>query len=463
MKKLYLLSFFLLTMVVFSRAQFTINTQFINPCGGDEHNEFVVAKTGTNSVNIANLAFGSYNPSSNSNGTGGTAIKDYNYWWAGTNVPNSPYPTFSNFSGESCGAGVNCYGFRYPSIPADNTDINTLIDELNGIAGCSVFLPVPATNIIPANSNVIVFLGAGYKGTSGLCGFNSANTNLNFSNHCSAGTPITTYYAVFGTGDGAGTNCSNVSGGYFSNSSRRISALHVFNGGSNTNINNYSTSLQDYTPGTTPASGNAGVITPGGSATTWIDDQGCIPLPSVIVPIKLEYFTGELRDSKGLLQWKNAFEQDIRMFVVEKSLNGTDFYPLKNVDPKNISGSVYTVVDESLSSGANFYRLKVLNINGKIDHSTIVKINFANGIKSHWFVYPSPAVSNASLIYQSTAAKLITLKIVDVVGRLISKTTVKILSGNNEIDLKAEKLSSGMYFIKISDGANISSVPFLKK
>lgn len=465
MKKFYFSASLLLCCILYSHAQLIINTQFINPCGGDEHNEFIVARTTANPVDIADVAFGSYNPSSNANGSsGGSAVVDYNYWWSGTNTVNSPYPTFSNYPGESCGSGVTCYKFRYPSIPTDNTDINDLINQLNTAAGCNVFLPVPSTNIIPANSNVIFFLGAGYRNANGLCGFDNLNTNLNFSNHCNAGAAVATYYAVFGTGSGAGPNCTTVSGGYFSNSSRRISALHVFNGGDNTMAANYNTSLQDYTPGSTPAAGNAGLIIPDGQGTTtWVDNKGCVPPPDVIVAIKLGYFKGALIDKKAILTWESTFEQDIRQFIIEKSTDGRNFTPYKYMDPKNVSGSIYNAEDETLANGINFYRLKVINMDGSINYSVVVKINYTKGSPSTWSIYPNPASVGTSVVFHSSVSKNIELSVLDITGKLISRKSMRINSGLTKLNIPAEKLSQGMYLVKIADGDNIETAAFIKK
>ena len=57
MKKIYLCLFSLISLFTVARAQLILNSQFINPCGGDEHNEFIVARTGANPVNIADMAF----------------------------------------------------------------------------------------------------------------------------------------------------------------------------------------------------------------------------------------------------------------------------------------------------------------------------------------------------------------------------------------------------------------------
>ena len=466
MKKIYFLLVSIFTLLHGTHAQLVLTTQFINPCGGDEHNEFIVAKTGPTAVNIADVVFGSYNPSSNSNGIGGTAVVNYNYWWRGNNAVSTPYPVFSNFPGESCDNGVSCYGFRYPSVPADNTDITDLINQLNTIAGCNVFLPVSVTDIIPANSNVIFFLGAGYRNATQLCGFDNAAANLNFSNHCNSGSPVANYYVVFGNANSSGPTCSNVTGGYFSNNSRRVSALHTYNGTGDTLVaSSYTSSLQDYDPGATGAAGNAGIIVPNtsGTGTTWINNQGCVPAPTTVLAIRFDYFTGVLKDKKAVLKWKSSFEENIRDFVLEKSLNGKDFFPLKHISPKNISGSEYTADDETLATGYNFYRLKVINLDGTVDRSAIVKINYSKGTPSSWFIYPNPAEGNASLVYQSTTSKIISLNITDITGKIISTSAYNIVPGNNKITVPAERISSGMYIIKIVSEGKAETAAFIKK
>jgi hypothetical protein len=460
MKKLYFLLIAFGAMISSANAQLTLTTQFINPCGNDAKNEFIVAKTGANPVNIADIIFGSYNPVNSA----GDPVVNYSQWWHGNNTVTSPYPTFSTTTSDVCGtSGVNCYGFLYPSVSADGADISTLLDTLNSNAGCNVFLQVPNNNIIPANSNVMFFLGAGYRNVNGLCGFDSAWNYMNFSNHCSNGLPVATYYAVFGNASGAGVNCTS-SGGYFSNTSRRVSTLITFVGGDTLVAADYNFSSQDYDPGTGVVPGSAGLIVPNGSGgTTWINNQGCVPVPTTVLAIRLDYFTGILKDKKGLLKWRSSFEENIRDFEIEKSFNGKDFFLLKHVAPKNISGSEYSATDESLATGSNFYRLKVINMDGTVDYSAIVKINYKKGTPSNWFVYPNPAVGDASLVYQSVTSKTITLNVTDVAGKLISTSVHTISPGNNKINIPAQRMSTGMYMITIFSEGQKETAAFIKR
>ncbi len=465
MKKLYFSVIAFIAGISCTHAQLTLVSQFVNPCGGDEHNEFIVAKSGATPINIADISFGSYNPVD----AGNNPVVNYNFWWSGTNAAASPYPIFSDFPGESCGSGLTCYGFRYPSIPADAADITTLINQLNTIAGCNVFLPVPATDIIPANSNVVIFMGAGYRNANGLCGFDRPATLLNFSNHCSGGSASATYYAIFGNGAGAGPNCTTTSGGYFSNSARRVSILFTFSGGDNTVAGNYSSSYQDYDPGSGTGGGdttNAWVITPDENADTtrWINNQGCVPPPFVVLPVKLEYFTAVLKDKEGYIKWQTTYEADIREFVIEKSLNGKDFFTLQQVAPKNSSNSSYDAVDASLAIGNNFYRLKTVNLDGTVEYSSIVKINFSKGAPSGWFIYPNPVKnSSASLVYQSTTTKKITVNVTDAAGKTISTQAYTVTAGNNKIEIPVQHISAGMYMVSIFSEGLKETAAFIKQ
>ncbi|MFT3678817.1 MAG: T9SS type A sorting domain-containing protein [Ferruginibacter sp.] len=455
MKKIYI--FILLGIISpLTYGQLILNTQFINPCGGDERNEFIVARIAQDPVNIADICFGSYSPSSGE--------VDYNYWWAGTNAASNPYPVFSNFTPEVCGTGdLKCFGFRYPSVAADATDIDDLINQLNTAAGCHVFLPVPSTNTIPANSNVVIFVAAGFRNANGLCGFDDIAGNLNFNNHCNNGAPIATYYVVFGNGS-SGANC-NISGGYFSNSSRRVSTLHTFKGGDNTVASNYISSYQDYTPGNAPSTGNAGLIAPNaaGNGFEWVNNQGCVPAPNIIVPVKFEYFRGTLNDKTALLTWKTSFEENIKTFIIERSFNGKDFSTYKTVAPRNLSGSEYTLMDDALAGGYNYYRLKVINLDGTIDYSYIVKINFTRGAPASWYISPNPSDNSASVIYKSTTSKIIYVNMFDVAGRQVSSNSYKTVAGNNKINLLSEKLSKGTYIITVGSGENKETAVFIKK
>ncbi|MBK9212947.1 MAG: T9SS type A sorting domain-containing protein [Saprospiraceae bacterium] len=413
----------------------TLLTQSINPCGGDGQNEFIVASTGSAGVNIADLAFTSDN------------LGDMNYFWGGSNVPANAY-NISGLTGdpyEACGVGtVECYGFLYPSNSGNNVTITNRINQLNACAGCSVFLPVPSTNIIPAGSNFIVFLGAGF------CDFHLACTNLNFSNHCSGGTATQTYYAVFGTGNSANQACNNTTGGFFGNSSPRTSTLLVYDGtGANTTISNYFSSSVNYSPGSSPAPGNGGFISPDG---TWVNDQGCVPLAATLIfPLELIGFNVKVvSKNEAILTWQTANEVELDGFEIQRSYDGILFETIGFREARGIplNKTNYVFSDKIPLKTIQYYRLKMKDLNGSFTYSPIkiLSVNIGESVK----IFPTLVDDKINLSFDQNTSNEVSILVIDIMGKIISRHEIPFDTRQAEID--AISLAKGMYFIQVQIG-----------
>ena len=419
----------------------TLLTQSVNPCGGDGQNEFIVASTGSAGVNIADLAFTSDN------------LGDMNYFWGGTNVPANAY----NISGltsstyEACAnmtGTLDCYGFLYPSNSGNNVTITNRINQLNSClpSGCVVFLPVPSTNIIPANSNFIVFLGAGN------CDFHSVCTNLNFSNHCSGSTAIQTYYAVFGTGAGGSAGCNSTTGGYFSNNSPRTSTLLVYDGtGANTTIANYFSSEVSYSPGAAPTAGNGAFISPDG---TWVNDQGCVPLAETLIfPLELVGFNVKMvSKNEASLTWQTANEVELDGFEIQKSYDGILFETIGFSKARGIpmNKTNYVFSDKIPLKNIQYYRLKMKDLNGSFSYSPtkILSVNVGKNVK----IFPTLVDDKINLSFDQNTSNEVSVLVIDIMGKIISRHEIPLDTRQAEID--AISLAKGMYFIQVNMGNN---------
>jgi hypothetical protein len=437
MKKLILLSFlFIRSINSFSQSDVVLITQFINPCGGDGGNEFIIGLT-INSVNVGNLGFASINHTS----TG--VQQDFNWYWYGKNIATAPNPTFTTNS-EVCGvagSGLSCFRLMDPGTPADATVIDNARNNLNSIAGCNVFLPVPATGVIPPGSLFVVFLGAGG------CGFDIPATNLNFSNHCSGGTPIQQYYFVAGTG--AYTPLSGCGGGYFvnANGNSRTSTIYNFTGGANNVAANYQTRSVVYTNGAAPAGGNAGIILPNGAGGSyWLNNASCVPSPGIILDEESFDITSyKIQAGKVTLDWKIESSREYDYFVLEKSNNGINFSEVKTIKPVNNFHSVIsgTADDNMGTDQAFFYRIRAASILGKTTFSHIKFINNHGYQKAA--IYPNPAKNYFTI--QSPYEEKIIVSAYDITG--VQVHTQKTSTGNTVIDIS--RWPSGFYSLKITD------------
>jgi hypothetical protein len=421
-----------------------IITQFVNPCGPDANNEFIIAQTNNSSVNIANLGLTSADGS------------NINWYWRGTNLPSNPYPTFSSGTAEACGTAgkLQCFRFLDPANAADNTVINNVIASLNTIAGCSVFKAVPSTGEIPPASNVIFFLGAGG------CGFSSPALNLNFSNHCSGSTPLTQYYVVVGNGN---VNCG--SGGYFSNSEARSSTLFELNGGSNTNLANYQSQTSSYTvPPSVPFDGQqAAVFVPDGrGGSRWVSDLGCVP-PTNALLSSFNFTLQASKVSRGIqVRWTFQAKESLKEFIVERSTDNRYFTKLASIPAAfYLSESEirldYTDIENLSNTKTVFYRVRAVSNEG-VNYFSPVREWRIHQKLLQLQIFPNPALNDVFL--HSSVNETVSYDILSTNGS-------KVLSGvlrNQTRRVAVGNLSRGLYIIRFygSDGNLLQSEKFLK-
>ncbi|MBK6507172.1 MAG: T9SS type A sorting domain-containing protein [Ignavibacteria bacterium] len=78
--------------------------------------------------------------------------------------------------------------------------------------------------------------------------------------------------------------------------------------------------------------------------------------------------------------------------------------------------------------------------------------------------YPNPTNGSFRVRYSSSFIASVEIKLFDIAGRTVYSKSLKLASGKNEIDINADKLVSGTYFLKTNFGENslINKILILK-
>ena len=157
----------------------------------------------------------------------------------------------------------------------------------------------------------------------------------------------------------------------------------------------------------------------------------------------LQTFTATLIDTSGLLQWSTLHEINIDSFVVEKSIDSINFYPIGSVAASGDTNSLsnYQLTDNNLIKGINYYRLSIINSDSGYTYSPVKSIDFIETPETLG-IYPNP-VAPGNLLHVNTSVNCNTLELVDVTGRII-KTQVASGSRNT---LTMDNLSRGVYLL----------------
>lgn len=153
------------------------------------------------------------------------------------------------------------------------------------------------------------------------------------------------------------------------------------------------------------------------------------------LPVDLKSFTGELNKGKVTLQWVSGVESNFEGYEIEKSLDGATFVKIGSAKAEGSDKHYHFSTSQKEQTA--YYRLKLIDKNGKHDYSDIVSINDPSAI-NRITLTPNPAKNFIHIRIKQAAV----FQIYDGSGKLIQ--TEKLNSGDNKIDVRG--LSSGIYF-----------------
>ena len=86
-------------------------------------------------------------------------------------------------------------------------------------------------------------------------------------------------------------------------------------------------------------------------------------------------FSGEPSANKIILNWKTGLEENVNLFIVQRSTNNKDFLPVGEVAPTG-SNSAYEFIDTNLSDVKTifYYRLRIRNSDGTFQLSEPISV-----------------------------------------------------------------------------------------
>ena len=119
------------------------------------------------------------------------------------------------------------------------------------------------------------------------------------------------------------------------------------------------------------------------------------------------------------VDWSNLTERDLISYIVERSVNGVNYSAINQQSPKanNNDKESYSAFDATPSSGSNFYRIKVLEISGKVIYSRVIRVDID---KTQGFtIYPNPVRGNQVSVSINNRQGQYTIKVLNTSGQVL--------------------------------------------
>ncbi|HQW92825.1 MAG TPA: right-handed parallel beta-helix repeat-containing protein [Ferruginibacter sp.] len=170
------------------------------------------------------------------------------------------------------------------------------------------------------------------------------------------------------------------------------------------------------------------------------------------LPVKLTIFTGKETQGKNLLQWTTVTENNSSHFNIERSNDGQFFETVGRVNASGFSTTelLYYFTDAAPLKGVNYYRLAMVNTDGKKEYSRIISITApVEQTLQINHIRLSSGSNAATLIVNSAKTQTALLSVTDAGGRTVFNSMVTLQKGNNSITKGIPALSAGIYHVKL--------------
>ena len=164
----------------------------------------------------------------------------------------------------------------------------------------------------------------------------------------------------------------------------------------------------------------------------------------VPLPIELTYFSSRAAASRVYLEWETSSEINNSGQFVEKSQNGRDWEDIAWIDGNGTTQDLhdYHFTDRLPYNGINYYRLKQVNYDGKVEYSHVISEYFAHKGHAGVQIYPNPVRNVLFIQHQLQGQAKVTL--FDMYGKVVSAGDL-----NHSVDVSS--VPEGVYYVQVYD------------
>jgi trimeric autotransporter adhesin len=182
------------------------------------------------------------------------------------------------------------------------------------------------------------------------------------------------------------------------------------------------------------------------------------------LPISLVYFNGTKSATANNLNWKVNCTSVSVSFEIERSSNGRNFTSIGALNATQARClTPFDFADSKPLSGVNYYRIKIIDVDGKVNYTNIVAINNKKSGIELIGIQPTLVNSEAVLYIAAAKAGKLQIAVTDNVGRQVQTRTITVVEGDNKVSLNFGNLAAGVYNLCSINESTKSTIRFVKQ
>src|ERR1700744_3472064 len=175
-----------------------------------------------------------------------------------------------------------------------------------------------------------------------------------------------------------------------------------------------------------------------------------------VLPVTLTSWSANLLPgNKALLKWTATDAINFDHFIVQRSTDNENYQDVNTIEAITGATQNYAYTDQFNYNGTVYYRLEMVDVDGKTSYSTIVSLPMQESVAIR--IYPT-MVDNGQLFVQSpTAISQAHLELFDMKGQRLQVNDWSSLEGRQQVSITGNqgRLTPGAYIVRLSDAQTV--------
>jgi len=186
-------------------------------------------------------------------------------------------------------------------------------------------------------------------------------------------------------------------------------------------------------------------------------------LAAITLPVTLLSFTAQLVNDKVSLAWSTSREENMSYYSIERSYDNKTFDEAALIftadNPLPVNNYSYKDPVKNVTGSMIFYRLKMVDKNGKYTYSEVRSVRLGNATDSERIaVYPNPVANELHIsLPAGWQNKSLNGQLLSLAGNIIKTFNIQQSATIGMADVPA-----GTYYLKVVNGKEISTQTIVK-
>jgi hypothetical protein len=157
------------------------------------------------------------------------------------------------------------------------------------------------------------------------------------------------------------------------------------------------------------------------------------------------------------ISWKTDLEVNSSHFEVQRSGNSKEWKSIASIQASgNISvEQSYSYTDAAPLDGTNYYRLKIIDLDGQFDYSPIKSVSIA-ATALNVVAGPNPASSFLNVSVSQPGREPYRLRLMNRAGQVVFDQ--KYAASTNRLQINVANYADGSYFLEITNNNSLRQI-----